>query len=227
MVSISSNPVTPGPVLLVPQTISSCSNLTVDATLSTGSGGRYWSAVAWTVTAYTGDSLTADTQVFPDAMVAKLQSYGQNINKLINIQTYMLQEATYSITLSLTNFLGQTSSVSTIFVVNGNKNLPTLSIIGSSLVSVNPSQQVILYSTAVLSACSTSKSIVYSWNVFVAGGVSSGIVSTSADPKVLIIPAYKLTAGTVYQAQVTATVTDNGVSAVATSQATIQVGNGP
>jgi hypothetical protein len=221
-VTVSSNPVVPGPVLLVPQTISSCTALTVDATLSTGSGGRYWSAVEWTVTAFSGSN-----EVYPDDMMLILQGFGQNINRLISVPTSVLQEATYTINLALTNFLGQKSSVSTTFEVNGNKNLPTLSIVGSSLLTVNPSQPVILYSNAVLTTCSTSKTIVYSWNVFEAGGQSSGIVSSSLDPKVLMVAAYQLIAGKVYQAQVTALVNADGVDTIAVSQATILVGNGP
>eukprot|EP01034_Spumella_vulgaris_P034400 gene34400-biopygen29293 len=186
-------------------TISSCTNLTVDATLSSGSGGRDWQSVDWRVDGYTG-SLTDGTSntIYPYNVLDILLRNGVKINQLIN-----------------------SSSAAASFKVTGNRNLPTLNIVGSSVVTVNPSQTVLVYSNAALSSCSESQNIQYSWTIFVAGGVDSGITSVSSEPKVLIIAAHSLRAGAIYQAQVTALVkvgeTDNEASALMT----IQVVNGP
>eukprot|EP01034_Spumella_vulgaris_P047463 gene47463-biopygen30106 len=221
--TISSNPVDPAPVLLVPSLISSCTNLTIDTTLSTGSGGRYWSSVDWKVDGVDNDG----NIIYSYDVLDMLLSHGTNINQLITIPTSVLQEATYKITITLTNFLGQSSSTSASFQVSGNRNLPSLSIVGSSLLSVNPSQSVIVYANGQVSTCSESQTILYSWNVFILGGQTSGVTSISNDPKTLIIAAHTLTAGVVYQAQVTALVKVGETDNSASSLITIQVVNGP
>eukprot|EP01034_Spumella_vulgaris_P026271 gene26271-biopygen22627 len=224
----ASNPVTPGPVLLVPKTISSCTNVTVDATLSSGSGGRDWQSVDWKVDGFTGSADTGDkVAIYPYDVLDVLLAYGVKINHLINIPVKLLQEATYTITLTLINFLGQSSTISASFTVNGNRNMPTLNIVGSAFITVNPSQTVLVYSNAELSSCSQSQNIQYSWTVFTASGVDSGITSVSNDPKVLLLLAHSLSAGTIYQAQVTALVKVGETDNEATALVTIQVVNGP
>eukprot|EP01034_Spumella_vulgaris_P047457 gene47457-biopygen27981 len=225
---LSNNPVTPGPVLLVPQTISSCTNLTVDATLSSGSAGRYWLAVDWKIDAFTGSALDGSKQtIYPYDALDVLLSFGLKIDKPINIPIWLLQEATYSITLTLTNFLGQSSSTSATVQVTGNRNLPTLNIVGSNILTVTPASTVLVYSNAEVSSCSESQNIQYSWVVFKAGGISSGIESVSSDPKILVIASHTLQVGTVYQAEVTALVKVGETDNTASSLITIQVVNGP
>eukprot|EP01034_Spumella_vulgaris_P047558 gene47558-biopygen38364 len=146
---------------------------------------------------------------------------------MITVPVTALNAATYTITLILTNFLGQQQSTVASFTVIGNKNLPTLNIVGSNFITVNPSQTVLVYSNADVSSCSESQNIQYSWVIFKAGGVPSGITSSSNDPKTLILSAHTLSAGTIYQAQVTALVKVGETDNKATALVSIQVANGP
>jgi hypothetical protein len=99
----------PAVMLVVPTQTGSCNNLTVDLSSSSGSGGRYWSAVHFTVKATDGDE--------------SLENYlNANYNFLTNIiivPRQKLSTTTYQITASLTNFLGSSGSQSAVVIVSG------------------------------------------------------------------------------------------------------------
>lgn len=87
-------------VLSVPQLISSCANVTLDARASLGYGGRAWSKVTWNVT----DALSDDS-------VLSLVKYNADVESTILSLTGGLSYGTYVVSLSLTNHLLATSTV--------------------------------------------------------------------------------------------------------------------
>ena len=99
----------PSVMLIVPTQTGSCNNLTVDLSSSSGSGGRYWSAVHFTVKAADGD----------DSLKTYLNENYNFQSNMIIVPRSKLSTTTYQITASLTNFLGSTGSQSAVVIVSG------------------------------------------------------------------------------------------------------------
>jgi hypothetical protein len=77
-----------------------------------------------------------------------------------------LQIATYTLTLTLTNFLGLTSFTSVVINVVRDPNIPLLSVIGPSYIHITAASDLVVLSAAKLSNCATTKNkIVYLWSL--------------------------------------------------------------
>lgn len=222
--AFSANPVVPNPVVNMPSSVSGCSDLVIDATLSSGGGSRQWNATVWTVAGVdSGDLSSVDTSY----ILAQLNLYDIVMTK-ITIDSSLLQEATYTFTLTLTNFQGNSASTTAVVQVVGNVNQPELSISGLNTVTVNPSQSVTVFSSGTVAACSSNTEISYEWAVYFSGQ-NVGLSSLSNDPSVLILPSYSLSVGNVYQARLSATVASKDArysDGEATTQVSIVVVNG-
>eukprot|EP01034_Spumella_vulgaris_P023295 gene23295-29507_t len=193
----------------------------VSQVATAGSGGRSWTSAVWTVT-------TSDNNIDTVALAAKLNSYKTNVQQLIQIPPSMLADTRYSISLTLANFMGLSSSTTVQVAVSFNPNFPTLSILGSTIVSIKPSAVLNIYASASLSSCALTKSVTYSWQLKLNNVVQTAIVSTSKDSKTYQLNGYSLTSQNVYEAVVTATVPAVGSYAAASASAsvTIQVTKG-
>ena len=150
-----SNPISPSVVLSVPSVLSTCSNLTLDATLSYGSAGRPWTNVSWTVTS---SSPTA-------ALNALLATYSSIYSPLI-ISSIYLNRTSYTFKLSLTNYLGKTAvSAVLVKVSTGSGTLysPIVRLSGPNYRTTYRSQAFSALAIATLPACSSTQSIRFSW----------------------------------------------------------------
>ena len=124
------------------------------------------------------------------------------------LQSQWLAQTTYTITLSLTNFLGMTSVKTVTIVVGTDSNLPHLSILGPTYLNVQRSQILSIKSLAQFSACVATRaisSLQYTWTVQLstASSPDPSLVSTSNDPTKLLLPAYSLQVGQTYVITVT------------------------
>eukprot|EP01038_Epipyxis_sp_PR26KG_P005612 gene5612-7752_t len=212
------SPISPAPVLVLATLVGPCDNVSIDASLSTGSGGRFWSSVTWTVSG--GSSSLIETH---------LTSYGVSISSgALNIPKQYLEETSYTISLSLTNFLGENGVSSASFKVGSNPNIPILKISGSSSISMKANAKLQIYTSASFSSCAnTSSSISYGWGIFL-DGIKQNINSTSKNPSIFLLSKYSLMAGNVYTVKVNATIPATTLYSSATSTAvtTVTVKNG-
>jgi hypothetical protein len=193
-------------VVSAPSIISICSNLTLDATGSYGNGGRRYTAVTWAASAV--PFISTDPAVDTTAIQRSLNAYSSKyqVYKPAVIKGSSLTGATYTFVLSLTNFLGLTSSQTFNVVATRSQNVPTLSIIGPSHQTITASSPLTILSAAALSTCTTlSDSVVYTWAVYM-GKTFVSIPNTSLDPSRFSLPAYTLTVDKAYVITVTATV---------------------
>ena len=223
-------PALPVVVLIAPAVASRCANLTIDPTGSYGNGGRPYNEVRWRVKA---DSPSTSTAAFLEAY---LNSFSERyeVSRTVLLQSKWLALSTYSITLSLTNFLGTTGVKTVVVATSTDSNLPRLSIQGPSYVTHQRAQLLSINSLAQFSACvdaTAASSLRYSWTVQLSTATTEDktLLSTSADPIKLLLPPYSLTVGLTYTVTVRATAVSQlpseGDSSV-TASATVFVAQG-
>lgn len=156
------NPVSPVVVLVVPSTIGGCDNLTVNAIQSTGSGGRSWSSIQWRVSEISG---SADTT----AIANVLQAYGDAmIDEVLTVSRSLFTPGTYTISLTLKNFFGNSNTGSVDVVIASGSYIPRVSISGSSAISIVASTALSVYGSATFSSCTAitrSIRLTYSYQV--------------------------------------------------------------
>ena len=189
MVQQPLRPVVPSIVLTAPPRIGPCNDLTIDLSASTGSGGRPWSSVVWTVLVENGDAT---------AVTAFLISNFVMTSNFVTIPGSMLTRTTYSFGATITNFLGDAASSASIVTVTGDPNIPVVSILGSVSRTIRSSDALTLQGSATVSKCATMKSLTYTWTLTNSSGVLMTSKSTSTDPRVYIAPAYSFIAGSSY-----------------------------
>jgi hypothetical protein len=220
-VSAPDSPVVPTVVLQVPAVVSNCDDLKVNPTLTSGNGGRAWTSVVWTVSAASGASTTA------------IQALLSGTTSMVTVPKALLPSDRYTLSLTVTNFFGQSSSASATFTVDGNPNLPIISILGPATVKTVPGDVLTLYTSTARSTCYVPASqISYAWTVR-KGGSDGTVVnkpSISTSPTKFILAPYSLEIESVYTIEFTASAsaTQNPpYEAISTvSRVTVQVGRG-
>jgi hypothetical protein len=186
------NPRDPTIIVSTPSLIASCQNLTIDATSSYGNGGRKWEAILWKVSAivYGAIDIAIDTSIIQSFLNAYSALF--EVSQPISVPASMLTKATYTIALSMTNFLGYESFQTVVVLVSGDPNVPILSIVGLPYQAIVASSSVTIQSTAFLSSCaSRAKVIKYVWSVK-QENLPASILSTSLDATRFFLPAYRL-----------------------------------
>ena len=186
--------------------------------------------MVWTVTSnYPPTSTATFLQNYLNSFSQKYE-----VHQPVLLDSRRLAQTTYTITLSLTNFLGATSVKTAIVVVSSDSNLPRLSIQGPTYVSLQRSQILSVKSIAQFAACVDSRatsSLQYTWTVQLstASSPDPSLVSTSIDPTKLLLPAYSLQVGQTYVMTVTVVTLmaqDSSAQSSASASVTVFVAKG-
>jgi hypothetical protein len=194
------DPVVPSALLSMPSFISSCDDLIIDASSSSGSSGRDWSLIHWRVTSSSLASNSTEIAVYLNSLTS--------LQTPITITSLMMQEdVTYTFTLTLGNFLGKSDYATKSVAVSGNPNIPFIKIAGGAeYVSISSYDILSIQSSAVFSACATSRELEYKWEIFDEDSNLLPIVSYSVDPRQFKLESYSLSVLRSYLVRVTATV---------------------
>lgn len=208
-------PLTPTVTLNVPSQSGSCNNLTIDATTSSGNAGRSWKTVTWTVTGSESSVNAANIQSY-------LNRKGKNVFNLVSVPSSLLGSETYVIRLTLTNFLGSSSSASASVSIVGNANLPTLTVVGGSVAKFYAYQTVSVSCVATVSSCATTKKIDYTSAIFL-NGIQLGSKSTASDSRIFKLDPYVLDAGYTYIVKFNATVAQTTQYSAITASTSLSV----
>ena len=217
------NPLAPTVIVTTPNVLGACSDLSVDATESYGSGGRLYSSLTWNISAASSDPSVAYVDTFALQRHLNFRSAIHQVRRPILVPRSTLSEGVYKITLHLKNFLGLSSSKTVQITVTGERDLPILTILGASYRSQLASSHLTVLSSAVLSSCSSSTSAIkFKWAISEADQ-SIEIYSSSRNPSRFLLAPYTLQADKTYTVTVTATV---GASS-AVSSVIVYVSHGP
>ena len=185
----------PSIVMIMPTQIGGCTDLKIDLSATTGNGGRPWSSVVWKVTTSAGGG--ADLQQY-------LKSNYQNSSGTVTVPRAQLASITYSISVTLTNFLGGSATMVKSISISPDRDQPVPSIFGSSSLTITAASVLQLVGSAQLSPCASSNIISYSWSIADStGAVLSNLKSTSVDNRKFSLPAYSLKALSSYTVTLT------------------------
>lgn len=214
-VTAPSNAITPSVSLPLPSSISTCANLSVDATGSSGAGGRAWKNVTWSVVRNDGTASVLAT--------AFSKYNGVNTLKAFSVPRSYLDVGIQFVTLTLTNFLGRRSSRTVTVEIVSSADLPVISIAGPASISMVPSSSLSLVASSRASSCSSSTtSLVYAWSVYKDGAAMTSLKSTSRNALTFSLNAFALNSSSIYTVQFSA----NSSSASVSTQVTVVVKTG-
>ena len=169
-----------------------CDDLVIDASSSYGSAGRQWEYVNWEITK--DNFVVDDIQIYLSTLATLLSPFKLPGN-LFETDSY------YSLSLTLRNFFGVESTVTKEFFKSSQGDIPKVSFLGQSSISIKPSDVLIAVANGETSPCSTSKTLSYSWTLY-KSFVYQNIISTSVDPRRYRLPSFSLSAGGLYQLRV-------------------------
>ena len=192
-------PLRPSVVIAGPSQVGACDDVSIDITRSSGSGGRPWSSITFTVTSNAPNK--SDVEAYLNGVIFQ--------NKAIRIANTLLnQRRAYSITAKMCNFLGACGQGVFSFVVSSSTNVPVVSINADQQFSVNRYNRLSISGQAYTSACgagTTNADLSYKWSVYKAGVLQPQIVSLSNDRQEFLRPPYSLPVGDTYTVMLTAT----------------------
>ena len=208
------HPITPTISLLAPSTLNSDLNVVIDPTATTGSGGRAWASVLFTVTANTvfNGTLFQETYLNPYNRMNLLDS------SLI-IPRGVLAPGYYQFHLAVTNFLTQTASSYVTIQILNTTFVPRVTILGPSSFTTTSASTIVLQSVVQGGSYDVTFPLVYTWSVYVNGTVyvspftNAVVASQSKDPKVFKSPADLFEVSNTYTVMVMVTSNDRNSTA--------------
>jgi hypothetical protein len=175
-------PLVPEAVFVAPERVGSCSDISIDATASTGGGGRGWTSAAWSV------NCSALQPANLTALRASVAALGGG-DKLVVPNALLAAGKTYEFTLTLENFLGFAAASPPLVVAVSSGSIPNLLIVGGAAQRALAPNALDLFAQASVAACPGGKAgsaaLSYRWVCT----TYSGAVSTSVDPRFFKLPA--------------------------------------
>ena len=218
-ISAPLNPVKPTIGISAPSFVSYCDDLTLDASVSTGSGGKPWVSVQWRI-----DSSTTVPVENADQIMNYINAH--DINSPISVpKSFLLPYAVYSISLELKNFLMQSSiGRVTVQIAGSTIPYPRVAIYSSNTASSSWKTNV-FFASATYASCASSSSndpLQYEWKVYIGNSYLSNIQSNSKDPRYLSIAPYTLKPNTYYTIMVTVSLySSSGINVVKSNATTV------
>ena len=217
-------PVIPVVTLAATSTVSGCSDITIDPSLSTGQCGRSWSKITWFVSGL-GDTITAADST---AIAAFLNSnYNSSTESLVVIPNSYLSTGKYTFSLRLTNFFGQRSTAQVKVTVSASLGIPGLTIAGGSSVSRFRRQAISVFAIGTAPKCGSDVSslLSFTWRLYKGVTYLPSITSTSLDQRYFKLDPYTLDRLTAYNLVASVTLGAGSAATTTTSSIALQIGS--
>jgi len=181
-----STPLYPASVLSGPSSVGYCGEVSLDASSSSGGGGRAL-GFAWLASSSTGGNTTLLAAFLSDQNGSALS---------LSAASYLEAGHTYSFQVQTSNFLGR-DSIASLDVVVENNIVSEVSFLGGSSRSSLGSKAVSINAYSNLPACAGDKSIPgWTWSDTRKNSIVS--LSTSRDPSALYFPKNTFKGGNTY-----------------------------
>ena len=113
----------------------------------TGSAGRQWTSIDWIVSALDGSNCGDITRYLNSI---------NSISEVITVPRNWFNATTYTVSLTVTNFFHRFYVLQDSFVVGGNKNIPSVNILGLTQLVVKASEIINIQAVGNVSSCSRS-----------------------------------------------------------------------
>ena len=193
---VPDTPLVPEAVFLGASRVGSCSDIALDITSSTGSGGRGWVQVGWTV----NGTLPPRNLTLLREYVAEVQALDPTEPRLDVPNTFLQAGETYTFAATLENFLGFSSTSKPFAVVIAAGSIPELIITAGTQYDMLVPSQLALFAQASVAVCPGQKAsgkLSYRWECSLAG-----LQSTSVDPRFFKAAPFTFQAQRTYEVNV-------------------------
>ena len=179
--------------------VSSCDDITIDPTASSGHCGRSWKQVVWTVSTSWPDNM--------QIIETLLNTNHSQTYEVINIPKGLLQVGQLTVTLALTNAFGIESAVSKTISILQEKTIPNVRVVGVNEVPIYRWQTLSLLAIASSADCikDSSQYLTMSWKFYRGSSYLPGVVNAANDPRYFNVDAYTLDTQQTYRAVITVT----------------------
>ena len=200
-ITIPSNPVIPIASLSAANTIGGCDNVVLDPTGSSGNGGLPWKSVIWSCS-----SQDMGYNNINDFLAKSSTQNGvPNTNNILTVARSMFDVGVITISLSVTNYFGGSATASIKFTIQKLINIPSVSIVGSSLVSLARNVPLQLISSCSVTSCAGVSNVAlnYDWKVYQGLQQISQLTNVAKDVRQFKLNGYGLNLNQEYTFQVT------------------------
>lgn len=197
LVERPSNPTKPKLQIAAPDTVGLCTDVRIDLSASSGSGGSPWRVSVKVLTSAQTDVSLLENHLNANAVYTRP----------LSMPASMLIPGIYNIDITICSILQVCSTgQKRVFVVD--QHSPTVSIPGPAVRTMTRDEELLLYSFGSHKNCSgdSPAALSYAWTV-TANGAFKSLRTSSRQQNVFRLPPYSLDAGTTYV--ITATVVDS------------------
>ena len=222
-ISQPASPIKPNIVLVAPDEVSVCGNVTLDASLSSGHASAPWASVLWTVSASDGGDVSH---------ISAVLNQHHDISYPITLPAGLLRATRYIVTLGLRNILeapGSDITTKTVsIIVRPDLEWWQVAVSSPPYIEVLSSGSVRLLASATLTSCNSSSirqpfQVSYVWKVYRDYTLDRSPPLNAARGPLYLAPASSFVAGVPYQLVVTSTMNGVGTSMVSSKSVTVMV----
>ena len=190
----SSIVIIPSVIVIGPEYITSCMDLVIDLSSTSGSGGREWEKVSVTITAATGKHTFAMTNYVKNQI--------SNSSTHVFVPQWLIDtSSSYSFYFNYCNWLGLCGSSSYQVTVT-NISFSSVSILGPKIRSMNVYESLTLYSRISPSSCGNStpsSELLITWSAYRNGVQLPTIINQSNDSNIFYVESYSFLPGESYE----------------------------
>jgi hypothetical protein len=182
----------PAVSLTTSKVITTCDEVSLDPTRSTGNGGRSWQSIEW--------SVTLDSVIDTEITNFLNKNYTDDSFSVAKIPSSMTTPGSYSFKLTLTNFLNKKSLYVVSNTITGLSTTPSVSIPGLAIILTYRKDSISIFANAKLPSCPGQSQIPinYVWEVYYGLTFQSSIFSISKDPRYFKLDPYILNSESTY-----------------------------
>eukprot|EP00602_Paraphysomonas_sp_CaronLab_P009942 CAMPEP_0185035854 /NCGR_PEP_ID=MMETSP1103-20130426/27905_1 /TAXON_ID=36769 /ORGANISM="Paraphysomonas bandaiensis, Strain Caron Lab Isolate" /LENGTH=2281 /DNA_ID=CAMNT_0027573125 /DNA_START=277 /DNA_END=7122 /DNA_ORIENTATION=- len=193
------SPISPSVSIAGPTEIGACDALTFDIASSTGSGGRQWKSVTFSVVGTDASRTSIAT------FLGTVTDYSRAITVSNSL---MVPGNAYTIAVRMCNFLDSCGQDSLSYVISTSQNVPVVRLNSDKLSTTERSKSLSISGEAFSKSCSGSKDssgLTYSWSIYKDNAllVDNAFKSTSVDTAVFLLPPYTLAVNAIYEVVLT------------------------
>jgi len=202
-------PLVPSAVFVGASRVGQCSDISLDVSTSSGSGGRDWLLVDWAV----NSSLPVRSDINGSQNLTTVRNYlvrqSEKADPELEVPNRVLAKGEwYKFTVTLQNFLGTSSTSAQFEVEVALGSLPELMVTAGREYSMISPAQLAVFAQASVANCPGEKAgitaLTYDWKCLFSCS-SDWAYSSSVDPRYFKLPPFSLNASQMYGLGVTVT----------------------
>ena len=197
-IATATTPVSPAVLMSGSNELGPCDDVVLDISGSSGTGGRSWASVVWSVESSQANSSDVLAYLTARASVSDVALHITIPNALV------YAGYSYNIIVKVCNFLGACGRGSHYFAVGNIASVPVVTMASAKALTVFRYNKLSLSGSAFVYSCDgtvDSSNVNLEWSIYSSGilQTSAALVSASVDPTSYLLPKYSLAVGSTYE----------------------------